>query len=75
VEGWRRLYNEELHDLYVSPNIRVIKSRKMRGVGHVACMGQMIHAYNNLVGICEGNRPLRRPICRWEDDIGMDLGK
>jgi hypothetical protein len=41
VRGWRRLHNEELHNLYASSNnIRVIKSRKMR-TGHVACMAQM----------------------------------
>jgi hypothetical protein len=37
--GWRRLHNEELHNLYASPIIiRVIKSRMMRWVGHVVCM-------------------------------------
>jgi hypothetical protein len=38
---WRRLHNEELNDLYSSPNIiRVIKSRRMKWAGHVACMGK-----------------------------------
>jgi hypothetical protein len=38
--GWRRLHNEELNDLYSSPNIiRVMKSRRMRWAGHVARMG------------------------------------
>jgi hypothetical protein len=40
--GWRRLHNEELHNLYGSPNIiRVIKSRRMRWAGNVARMGEM----------------------------------
>ena len=38
---WRRLHNEEINDLYRSPNIvRVIKLRRMRWAGHVACMGE-----------------------------------
>jgi hypothetical protein len=37
---WRRLHNEELNDLYSSPNIRVIKPRIMRWAGHVALMGE-----------------------------------
>jgi hypothetical protein len=40
--GWRRLHNEELHNLYASPYIiGVIKSRRLRWVGHVARMGEM----------------------------------
>jgi hypothetical protein len=48
--SWRKLYNEELHNFYVSPNIiRMIKSRSMRWAGHVARMGEMRNAYNILV--------------------------
>jgi hypothetical protein len=39
--GWRRLHNEKLHNFYSSPNIRVIKSRRMRWAWHVARMGEM----------------------------------
>jgi len=39
--SWRKLHNDELHSLYSSPNIvMVIKSRRMKWVGHVACMGE-----------------------------------
>ena len=48
---WRKLHNEELNDLYSSPNIiRVIKSRRMRWVGHVARMEEGTGAYMNMVG-------------------------
>jgi hypothetical protein len=55
---WRRLHNEELNDLYSSPNIRVIKSRKIRWTGHVARMSVRGGAYSVLVGSPEGERPL-----------------
>jgi hypothetical protein len=71
---WRRLHNEELNDLYSSPNtIRVIKSRRMRWQGHVACMGEKRGAYRILVVRPEGMRPLGRPRRRWEDNIKIDL--
>jgi hypothetical protein len=74
--SWRKLHNDELHDLSSSPNIvRVIKSRKMRWAGHVARMGEGRGAYRVLVGRPEGKRPLGRPRCRWEDNIKMDLGE
>jgi hypothetical protein len=58
--GWRRLHNE-LHNLYTPPNImRVIKSRRMKYIKHVACMGRYL--YKILV---------RKPRCRWEDNIRM----
>ena len=71
---WRRLHNEELNDLYCSPNIvRVIKSRRMRWVGHVARMGEERGVYRVLVGKPEGNRPMGRPRRRWVNNIRMDL--
>jgi hypothetical protein len=71
---WRRLHHEELNDLYSSPNIiRVIKSRRMRWMGHVARMGEGRVAYRILVGRPEGRKPLGRPRRRWEDNIKMDL--
>jgi hypothetical protein len=74
--SWRKLHNDELDDLYFLPNIvRVIKSRRMRWAGHVACMGEGRGAYRVLVGRLKGKRPLGRPRCRWGDDIKMDLGE
>jgi hypothetical protein len=71
---WRRLHNEELNDLYSSPNIiRVIKSRRMRWAGHVVRMGEGRGPYRILVGRPEGRSPLGRPRHRWEDNIKMDL--
>ena len=59
---WRRLHNEELNDLYCSPNIvRVIKSRRMRWAGHVARMGEEKGVYRVFVGKPEGKRSLGRP--------------
>jgi len=70
----RGLHNEELNDLYSSPNIvRVIKSRRMRWAGHVAHMGEERGMYRVLVGKQEGKRPQGRPRRRWVDNIRMDL--
>jgi hypothetical protein len=74
IGSWRKLHNEELHNLYCSPSIiRIIKPRKMRWAGHVARMGGKRNASRILVGKLEGKRPLGRPRCRWEDNIRMDL--
>jgi hypothetical protein len=71
---WRRLHNEELYDLYSSPNIiRVIKSRRMRWAGHVARVGDRRGEYRVLVGRPEGKRPLGAPSSRREDNVKMDL--
>jgi hypothetical protein len=57
--GWRRLHNEELHNLYTSPDIvRVMKSGRMRCAGHVARMEEMRSAYKILLAKPEGKRPL-----------------
>ena len=70
----RKLHNEELNDLYCSPNIvRAMKSRRMRWTGHVACMGERMGVYRVLVRKSEGKRPVGRPRIRWEDNIKMDL--
>jgi hypothetical protein len=74
TEGWRKLYNEELHNLYSSPSIiRIIKSRRMRWAGHVARMGEKRNVYRLLVGKPEGKRLLGRPRHRWMGNIKMDL--
>jgi hypothetical protein len=68
--SWRKLHNDELHNLYPSPNIvSVIKSRKSRWTGHVAHMGEGRGVYRILVGRPEGKAPLGRPKRRWEDNI------
>jgi hypothetical protein len=74
TEEWRKLHNEEVHDLYCSPTIvRVIKLRRMRWAEHVAHMWEGRDVCRVLVGKPEGKKPLRRPRCRWEDNIKMDL--
>jgi hypothetical protein len=66
---WRKLHNEELHNLYSSPDIRQMKLRRMRWAGHVARMGEERKVYKVSVGKPEGKRPFGRPKCRREDGI------
>jgi hypothetical protein len=48
--SWRKLHNEELYNLYSSPSIiRMIKTRMMRWVGHVARKGKTRSTYNNSI--------------------------
>jgi hypothetical protein len=74
VRDWIRLQNGDLFNLNSSQNIiRVIKSRKLRWVGHEAYRKGMRNIYKILVKKCEGNRPLERPRHRWENKIRLDL--
>jgi hypothetical protein len=61
---WRKLHNEELHNLYSSPNII-----RMRWAENVARLGETRYAYRILVGKPEGKRPVGRPRRRWVDNI------
>jgi hypothetical protein len=72
--GWRKLHNEELHNLYSSPSIiRILKSRRMRWVGHVARIGEKWNVYRLLVGKPEGKRLPGGRRRRWIDNIKIDL--
>jgi len=72
--GWRKLHNEELHNLYTSLNIfRVIKMKWLRGTVHVARMGKIIYSCDILVGKPKGKRPLGISRRKWEDNIRTDL--
>ncbi|KAJ4448308.1 hypothetical protein ANN_10323 [Periplaneta americana] len=74
TEEWRKLHKAELQGLYSSPDIiRNIKSRRLRWAGHVARMGESRNSCRVLVGRPEEKIPLRRPRCRSEDNIKMDL--
>jgi hypothetical protein len=62
--GWRKLHNEEVHNLYSSSSvIRMIKSRR----------GEKRNGHKIMVGKTEGKSPLGRPRRRWIDNIKMDL--
>jgi hypothetical protein len=74
--GCRRLHNEELHNLYATPNIiRVIKSGRVRWVKHIARLGEKGNVYKILVGRPGGKTPLGIPKRRWEDNIRIGKGK
>jgi hypothetical protein len=74
IGGWRKLHNEELHNLDIPPSIiRMIKSRRMKWTGHIARMGAKRNAYRILVGKPDGKRSLKRPRHRWVDNIKIDF--
>jgi hypothetical protein len=51
TEDWRKLHNEELHNLYSSPDIRIIKSRMERWAGHIIRIGKLRYIYKFYMGI------------------------
>jgi hypothetical protein len=70
---WKKLHNEDLHNLYPSPDIiSMIKSRRMRWVRNVARMQEKRNAYEAFVGEPEGKRPLSRSR-RTLENIKMNL--
>jgi hypothetical protein len=74
--SWRQLHNEELHNIYASPNIiKVIKTRRMRWAGHAAWMGEIRNAYKILFRKPAWKRPFRRPRHKWEDNLECILQK
>ena len=74
IGDWRKLHNEELNDLYSSPNIVwMIKWRRMRLAGYVVCMRKRRGIYSVLVGKPDGKSPFGMPGRRWEDNIKIDF--
>ena len=62
IREWRKLHNEQLNNLYSSPNIiQMNKSRRMRQARHVASMGEKGGVYRVLVAKPEGKRPIGTP--------------
>jgi hypothetical protein len=71
---WRKLHNEELHDLYSLPSvIRAMKSSIMKCTGHVVRMGGKRNMYRLLVGKPEGRSHWEDQDIEWVDNIMMDL--
>jgi hypothetical protein len=74
TERWRKLHNEELHNLLCySDIIRVIKSIRMRGVWHIACMRKIRNSHRILVIKPQRIIPLGRHRNGWKDNIKMNL--
>jgi hypothetical protein len=74
IGGWRKLHNEELHNMYSSPNmIRMIKSRRTRWAGACIRNGEKRNGYRILTGKPEGKSTLGRPRRMWVDNIRMDF--
>jgi hypothetical protein len=74
IEEWRILHTEELYGLYSTPHvIRVMKLKRLRWAGHVACVGERRSAYGVLVLKHEGRGPFTRSRHSWEDNIKMHL--
>ena len=71
VKGsWRKLHNEEIHNLFSSPDIIIgVKSRRMRRAGKVACVGHKSSALRVLVGKPEGNRLVGKPKNSYKHNI------
>jgi hypothetical protein len=75
IGGWRKLHNEELHNLYCSPSIiRIIKKSRMRWAGHVARMGKRRNAYRILMGNPEGKSGSSRDRMGWYGLIWFRIG-
>jgi hypothetical protein len=70
---WRKLHNVELHDLYSWPSIiKIIKLRRIRGMGACSMNGEEEHA--EVIGRkVIGKETTRRPSCRYVDNFKMDL--
>jgi hypothetical protein len=76
VGGWRKLHNEELHNLYSSPNIiRTVQSRRMRWLEHVAPTGENRNPYKISMEKTEGKSPLGRNRHRWKNNTKIDFGE
>jgi len=73
VGGLGKLHNEELRNLGTSPNVIVIKSRRIRWAGHVTRIEEKRNGYSALVVKPEGMRQLGGPRRRWYDKIRIDL--